>query len=77
MKVAAMTVAAAGFFVLALVGWVSRVPVFTCGMRALAGAAMLYVLVRLVGALLMWIVVEAAVKDKIRQANAKTGKEVS
>ncbi len=39
----ATTTAVIGFFGLALVGWASGVPPFTCAARAAAGGAVLYV----------------------------------
>ena len=62
MKQLAKTAAAIGFFGLAFVGWSTGVPVFICGLRALAGAAALYVLVRLAGAAVVRIVVDAAIR---------------
>ena len=56
-------IAVAGFFVLAFVGWASGVPPFTCAIRALIGAAVLYVLVTVAGRLIVNIVVESIIRD--------------
>jgi len=45
----ATNAAAFAFIVLAIVGTVSDVPPFVCGMRALGGAAVTYVLVTVAG----------------------------
>ena len=52
---------------MALVGWASNVPNFTCGLRALAGAAVLFVLVKTVGRIVANIVARAIVDHSYRQ----------
>lgn len=51
----AVTISALSFFALALVGYLSGVPIFVCGLRALGGSAVLYVLMRIVGGLAIQI----------------------
>ena len=50
-----------GFFALALVGWLCGLSTYACGLKALGGAAMLYVLARLAGRLAAGVVAEAIV----------------
>jgi len=64
MRRLAISIAAMAFFVLAGVGWASDVPVFVCAQRALAGAAGLYLLIRLGGSLAIRILVSAAVAEQ-------------
>ena len=53
---------AIAFFALAFVGWCSDVPVFVCGMRAMAGAGIMYIVISLAGTAAIRIIVDAAVK---------------
>jgi len=57
-----VTVAVLGFFVLAGVGWFSGVAPFLCGIRALIGAAVLYVLARIAGRVLVHIMADAMLR---------------
>ena len=57
MKQLAATFAIVCFFVLAFVGWAKDVPVFICGMRAAAGAIVMYVLIKLAGETAIKIIV--------------------
>jgi len=52
-----------GFFALAIVGWFSDVPPLTCALRALAGAAAMYVVVRVAGRIVMNIMVDAVMRS--------------
>lgn len=66
----AMT-AAAGFFVLAAIGWASGLTVWECSLRSGTGAFALYVVLRVAGWLAASIVASAAVgtgepKDQAR-----------
>jgi hypothetical protein len=54
----------AGFFVLAGVGCLCEVPLLVCGLRALGGAAVLYVLTRLAGGAVLNVVVDAMVRNR-------------
>ena len=54
------------FFVLALVGWFSNVPTFTCGVRALMGAAVVYVLVTIASRILIRIAVDTMISSAAR-----------
>lgn len=51
-----------GFFVVAFVGTVSGVPAHVCSLRALAGAAVMYVLTRFCGQVVARVVADAAVR---------------
>jgi uncharacterized membrane protein YuzA (DUF378 family) len=51
MRKLALKVATMGFFSLAMVGWVCGLSPLTCGLRALVGAAALFVLAKLAGRL--------------------------
>jgi hypothetical protein len=74
MKRIASGIAIIGFFVLAFVGWISDVPVFVSGIRALAGAAAIYVLVNLAGSAAIRILIGAALKAHAAKANARKEK---
>jgi hypothetical protein len=60
-----------GFFALALVGWASGLSPFVCGMRALGGAAALYVLVSIAGRLVAGIVADAIVRSAMPDGKTK------
>ena len=64
-----------GFFAMAGIGLACRVPVFVCAMRALAGAAVLYVLAGIVGKAAVGAIVDAMVKDasKPKESGKRTG----
>ena len=64
MRRAASIVAVAGFFLLAIVGYCSDVPPLYCGLRAMAGGAVLYVLTRFAGRLLVNIMVDEIVRQR-------------
>ena len=66
----AISVAVAGFFVMATVAYLSEVPVLVCALRGLAGAAVLYVMTHVAGKVVLGIVVDAMVRDR-------TGREPS
>ena len=55
--------AAATFFVLALVGWASDVPPLVCGLRAACGAAVMFLVVRLALRVALGIVVETVIRS--------------
>lgn len=69
---AALSVAVAGFLVLAVVGTCAGVSPFVCSQRALVGAAVLYVLVKVAGRMVLSMAVDTllgtrgrpTVKDK-------------
>jgi len=67
----AVNAAAAAFIVLAIVGAVSDVPPFVCGMRALAGAGITYVLVTVAGRLAISILVSIIRGSGPRSAQIK------
>jgi hypothetical protein len=62
-KRTATIAAVMSFFVLALVGWLSDVPTFTCGSRALIGAAAVYVLVTIASRILIRIAVDTMISS--------------
>ena len=62
MRQIAITITAITFFALAIVGWCSDVPNFVCGMRALGGAGIMYIVISLAGTAVIRIVVDAAVR---------------
>ncbi len=72
-----LSVAAAviGFFALAFVGWFNDVPVFICGMRALGGAVVLYLVVGLAGTITARIIADAAVRARIANAAGRGNRE--
>lgn len=74
MRRAAMIAAAMGFFGMAVVGWLHNVPPLTCGLRALIGAAAIYVLVTLVVRVVVNIVIGAVIKNATQ--HKKTGNDV-
>lgn len=63
----AITIAVLGFFAMSAVGLECGVPVFPCAMRALAGAAGLYILAKLAGKVVLNIVVDAVVRDQSKR----------
>jgi hypothetical protein len=67
----AVQVAVAGLIVLALVGALTGVPPLVCSMRALAGALVLYVLVRLVGHVTVSLVAQALTASARRGQDTK------
>jgi len=52
-------VAVFGFFVMAFIGWLSGVPEFTSAIRASAGAAVLFVIVKSAGRMIANIFADA------------------
>ena len=70
--VATMT-AVVGFFVLAFVGWFNDVDVFICGMRALGGAVVLYVVVGVAGTIAIRIIADAAVQAQMGNTRGRGG----
>ncbi len=59
---ASIIMAVAGFFIVAIVGTVSGVEPHVCSIRALIGAAFMYVLGRLAGALAVRMMADAAIR---------------
>ncbi|MCE5279964.1 MAG: hypothetical protein ABFD92_04230 [Planctomycetaceae bacterium] len=62
MKQLALAAAAMMFFVLAGIGWAAAVPMWTCSIRCLSGAAIVYVLMRLAGDVAVRMLAEAATR---------------
>ena len=67
MRRLAFSVAAMGFFGLAVVGWISKQPVFTCAVRALIGAGVLFVVVTLAGRLVLNIMADAILRSRLKE----------
>ncbi len=66
-----MSAAAFAFIVLAVVGTVSGVPPFVCGMRALVGAGVVYVLVTVAWRVAISILVGIIRNSQSREPQAK------
>ena len=64
-------IAVAGFFVLAAVGHVSGVPPFVSGLRALAGAAVLFVMIQIAGKAVLGIFVDAVLRSREAEEPAR------
>jgi len=60
----AIIIAVAGFFVLAAVGRFCGVPLFICGLRALAGAAALYLMTMIAAKAVLGILVETMLRSR-------------
>ncbi len=71
MRRTATNAAACAFIILAVVGTVSGVPPFVCGMRALAGAGVVYVLVTVAGRVAISILVGIIRNSRSGEAQAK------
>ena len=71
----AMTIAILGFFVLAGVGWFRGSSMYACATRGLVGAAVLFVLVRLVNRVLVRIVADTIIRSASRQSGRKGGQQ--
>ena len=67
----AATTAILGFLGLAGVGLASGVPPFDCALRALAGAAGLYVLARIVGRIVLQIMIDVLVDSAAGRAEGE------
>lgn len=55
------------FFVMAFVGWMSGLSPATSGARALGGAVVIYIIVRLAGKLIVDVLMRALVNEHIRR----------
>ena len=66
MKTLAVTIAVIGFFVLATIGWACGASPYGCGMKAAAGAVIIYLLARVSGRVLIGIVADGIVRDMLR-----------
>ena len=67
----ATIIAVAGFFVLAAVGHFSGVGPLVCGLRALAGAVVLYVMTRIVAKVVLGIFVDALLQSREAKESAR------
>ncbi len=65
MKRVALSIAVMGFFVLALVGWLGGCTMFTCGVRALIGAGVIFLIVRIAFKLLVGVIADTMVKARM------------
>jgi len=59
------------FFVIGVVGWCCGLQPETCASRAVAGAAAVYVVVRVAGKLVVQVLVAALVEDQLRRKQSK------
>ena len=73
MKRVWISIATIVFFGLAIVGWLSGVPPLLCGLRALAGAAAIYVMSIFVGRCVIRILAESS--GGIKKDEISDGKE--
>ncbi len=71
LKRIAKLIAVIGFFILAGVGCANGVPPFVCGMRALAGAVILFVSARIAGSIVQGWVLDPLEQKK--RANKSRG----
>jgi hypothetical protein len=69
MRRVAATIALIGLFVLAFVGWYNGVSPETCALKALIGAVILYVVVKIVGEWVASMVADAYVDSASGQNN--------
>ena len=67
MKQFTVTTAIIAFFALALLGWFSGLSMFQCGMRAVAGSVVIYLLAELAVRLVINVMVDTIVAEKSRQ----------
>ena len=67
----AVSVAVVGFFGLALVSWLSGLEPLDCSIRAVVGAAALFVVVMIAGKLALSIIVSAIVQNSQPQSSLK------
>ena len=63
MRYYAARIAAIAFFAVAAVGWVSGLEPLECGLRALQGAAALFVMALVAGKIVIRILADAAVRQ--------------
>lgn len=69
----AISVAVAGFFVLAAVGSCFDVPAMVCGLRALGGAAVLYVMTMIVGKIVLGILVQTVMEShRVKESESES-----
>lgn len=71
-RLAAMA-AVINFFALAFVGWSNGVPVFVCGIRAVGGAVVLYLVICLGGTAAIRIITDAIMRAQADQT--QTGED--
>lgn len=72
MRRAAAQLAAGGFFILAAVAWSGGASPLTCGLRALAGAGVIYVVTRLAGEVLLALLVRAILQGGTSNSERET-----
>ncbi len=74
MKRVSISIATIGFFALAIIGWFSGVGPLLCGLRALGGAAAIYVMCIFVGGTVIRFLTESSAeteKDEISDGKAQ------
>jgi hypothetical protein len=64
-KIAAILV----FFIMGLAGWFCRNEPAVCAWRGLIGAVVMYAAVRIAGAVLTSVIINAAVEDELKKNN--------
>ena len=70
-------IAVLAFFGLALVGWLSDVPLLVCSLRALAGAGVMYILAVLLGRFVIHMLVDSALAEARERQNHQKDQVIS
>lgn len=71
MRRISLSIAVAAFFIMAIVGWLSGVEPFTCGLRALVGAVVLYVLAKMGGRIVLRMMADAIMSGSSRDRGSR------
>lgn len=71
MKQFTVTAAIIAFFALALIGWASGLSMFQCGIRAVAGSVVIYLLATLAIRMVISVMVDTIVAEKSQQREAE------
>ena len=66
-----LSIAVAAFFIMAIVGCLSGVEPFTCALRALAGAVVLYVLAKMAGRIVLRMMADAIMSGSSRDKGSR------
>ena len=61
------------FFALSIVGWISGLPPFTCGRRALAGAVLAYIAAGWAVKAINYILINAMITNQLERQKEKGG----
>lgn len=73
MRKTAIRVAVASFFGLALAGWIGGASPLSCALKALGGAAVIYVLTTILTRVLVGMIVDTMVENRSRHSNRGNG----